>query len=631
MTIETTVNKTIQSGNGSNKDFDFAFEIPDEDSLSLTKRGSDGTETAITTNYTVTGIGDEAGGTVNYPTSGSALAANEKIIIKRVVALKQPENLRNQGDYSLEDIEDALDRAVMLCQQLQEQIDRCVVLNITSSQSGIKLEDLIANRLLVASADGQSIEMSSAEYGSIDTYLPTLVAIAADISTVAGISSAVSTVAGISSAVSNVSSISAAVSTVSGISANVSTVAAISANVTTVAGMSSNIASVVANMVSILNAASFGFPTLASTDARKLLRIKSTYDGYDVTDSFSNKNLAINGEFQVWERTPTSATAVSSSQYLTDKWSCILNGAMRFDCSQSSDVPTIAQAGRKFASSLYLDCTIADNSIAAGEYFCLRHVIEGYRYSAIREAQFTVSFWVKATKTGVYSISAKPSSNDASCVNEFTINAANTWEKKTITFAAPSSSNGTWNYTTGWGIEFLISLAQGSTYQTSTLNAWQNINYTASTNQVNACDSASNDFRITGFQVEKGVYATPFEERSLEQELLLTRRYCRSYGGYGSYDVVGQGSGKSTTTADIEIQLEPPMRTAPALAYSGSWQCSQRSASDAVTSMAVVSASMSNKTAVIQVTTASGLAQYRPYRLEAAASSASRLHLDADF
>ena len=76
MTIETTVNKTIQSGNGSNKDFDFAFEIPDEDSLSLTKRGSDGTETAITTNFTVTGIGDEAGGTVNYPTSGSALGAS---------------------------------------------------------------------------------------------------------------------------------------------------------------------------------------------------------------------------------------------------------------------------------------------------------------------------------------------------------------------------------------------------------------------------------------------------------------------------------------------------------------------------------------------------------------------------
>lgn len=333
MTIETTVNKTIQSGNGSNKDFDFAFEIPDKDSLSLTKRGSDGTETAITTNFTVTGIGDEAGGSVNYPTSGSALASNEKIIIKRVISLKQSKNLRNQGDYSLEDIEDALDRAVMMCQQLQEQIDRSVVLNITSSQSGIKLDDLISNRLLVASSDGSKIEMSSIDYGSIDAYLSTLAAIADDISTVAGIAANVTTVAGIeteilavdaneaninivagidteittvagiaanitsvagnSTNINTVAGIAAAVTSVAAIAANVSTVAGIAANVTTVAGMSASIASVVANMTSIQNAASFNFPTLGGSDTGKFLKVNAYGNGYDL---ISGSTLTLLGD-----------------------------------------------------------------------------------------------------------------------------------------------------------------------------------------------------------------------------------------------------------------------------------------------------------------------------------------------
>jgi hypothetical protein len=85
----------------------------------------------------------------------------------------------------------------------------------------------------------------------------------------------------------------------------------------------------------------------------------------------------------------------------------------------------------------------------------------------------TLSFWVKATKTGIYSVSAKPSSNNASCVLEYTINQADTWEFKTLIFPAPSASNGTWDYTNGWGIEFLWSLAQGSTYKTSTLGQWR--------------------------------------------------------------------------------------------------------------------------------------------------------------
>lgn len=277
-----------------------------------------------------------------------------------------------------------------------------------------------------------------------------------------------------------------------------------------------------------------------------------------LADMFSNKNLIINGAFDIWQR-GTSFSGVSGSQYFADRWGCILNGAMRFTVSRSTDVPTIAQAGRKFNYSLFADCTTADTSIAATEYFCLRHVIEGYNYAPLAEKTFTLSFWVKATKTGTYSVSAKPSSNNASCVLEYTINQADTWEFKTLTFPAPSASNGTWDYTNGWGIEFLWSLAQGSTYQTSTLGQWQNANYTASTNQVNACDSTANDFRITGVQMEKGNAATPFEERTIQTEMKLCHRY------YRQNNPGVPGISITTTTLSVHDTFEEPMRTNPTL------------------------------------------------------------------
>jgi hypothetical protein len=64
----------------------------------------------------------------------------------------------------------------------------------------------------------------------------------------------------------------------------------------------------------------------------------------------------------------------------------------------------------------------------------------------------------------------------------------------------------------------------GGTYQT-TAGAWATGEYYATSNQVNACDSTSNDFRITGVQLEPGTSATPFEFRPFQQELSLCQRY----------------------------------------------------------------------------------------------------------
>jgi hypothetical protein len=47
----------------------------------------------------------------------------------------------------------------------------------------------------------------------------------------------------------------------------------------------------------------------------------------------------------------------------------------------------------------------------------------------------TLSFWVKSNKTGTYSWSANDNSDTKLISASYTIDSANTWEKKTLTFA----------------------------------------------------------------------------------------------------------------------------------------------------------------------------------------------------
>jgi hypothetical protein len=83
-------------------------------------------------------------------------------------------------------------------------------------------------------------------------------------------------------------------------------------------------------------------------------------------------------------------------------------------------------------------------------------------------------------------------------------------------------------------------LASGSAFNT-TPDSWQTGNFLGTSNQVNACDSTSNDFLITGVQLEEGDVATPFENRTFADELRLCQRYYEvgtvyavSYGSSGS-------------------------------------------------------------------------------------------------
>jgi len=264
-----------------------------------------------------------------------------------------------------------------------------------------------------------------------------------------------------------------------------------------------------------------------ASEARTTLGIPSVF----------NKNLIINGDFEIAQRGTSFISA--SPNYTLDRWAYGKNGTMAQDVTQDSDVPTGAQARRYIPNSVLFDCTTAQPSIGAGDYSFTFQKIEGYNFQAIAQKTFTLSFWVKATKTGTYCISLRNSGFDRSYVAEYTVNSIDAWEFKTIT-VAPSPSTGTWNYTNGAGISVEFIIAAGSNFHT-TPNAWQTGSFLSTSNQVNGVASVSDQFRLAGVQVEAGSVATEFEKRNIQQEIELCQRYYEK-----SYDLtINPGSAVS--------------------------------------------------------------------------------------
>ena len=286
-----------------------------------------------------------------------------------------------------------------------------------------------------------------------------------------------------------------------------------------------------------------------------------------LADLFSNRNILINGDFNIWQR-GTSFVSVIDQQYTVDRWVYRkISTTAVHDISRSTDVPTVAQAGRKFNYSVLIDCQTIDASISSTDIVVFFQRIEGYNFLAIAQKTFTFGFWVKATKTGIYCVSFTSGAGDYGYVAEYTINASDTWEyKKIIVPATPSA--GAWNYTNGTALNAVFCLAAGSNYQT-TPNAWQNGDFSATSNQVNSCDNAANNFRLCGVQLEEGSVSTPFEQRSIQQQLELCQRYYEKSYDLGTFPGTASNtngyisSRAASTDIDISVPFKVKKRTVP--------------------------------------------------------------------
>jgi hypothetical protein len=173
------------------------------------------------------------------------------------------------------------------------------------------------------------------------------------------------------------------------------------------------------------------------------------------------KNRIINGAMGISQRNGTSTVTPGSTDYLTDRFTVAMSQSSKFTGAQSSTAPT------GFSNSLIITSSSA-YSVLSTDYFVVRQAIEGFNFAdcsfgTASASTITLSFWVRSSLTGAFGGSLYNSNGTRSYPFTYTINAANTFEQKTITIAGDTT--GTWvGATNGIGIYVSFSLGAGSTF-----------------------------------------------------------------------------------------------------------------------------------------------------------------------
>jgi len=236
------------------------------------------------------------------------------------------------------------------------------------------------------------------------------------------------------------------------------------------------------------------------------------------------RNLIINGAMQVSERDTSQGGITSSGYYTLDRFKTEISSAGTWSNSQSSTSPD------GFSYSLKFDCTTADGSLSAGNYLLLSQYIEGQNLQHLKKGTsdaeaLTLSFHVRSNKTGTYIVEFYDSDNSRSISKSYTISSADTWEKKTITIDGDTS--GAFGADNGGSLGIFFYLAAGSNFTSGTLNtSWGSRTLAnIAVGQVNLADNTSNEWYITGVQLEVGRKETIFEHTSQGEMERLCQRY----------------------------------------------------------------------------------------------------------
>ena len=253
--------------------------------------------------------------------------------------------------------------------------------------------------------------------------------------------------------------------------------------------------------------------------------------------ALSNRNVLINGNFDVWQRGTSGSSTVF---FVADRWKNFGIGSSNSVSQQTfivgqTDVPDEPQ---------FFHRSVVTSSAGVGNLALTQQRIEDVRTFAGKTV--TLSFWAKADSSkniavefsqvfgaggsaGVYGIGVQ------------TCNLTSAWQKFTVTASLPSVSGKTIAASSSLDLDFWMDA--GSDYNSRT----------------NSLGQQSGTFDIAQVQLELGDTATPFEHRSYGQELALCQRYCQI-----SLSTSGKGNSSGTLGAWI-VPLSPRMRATPSV------------------------------------------------------------------
>jgi len=238
---------------------------------------------------------------------------------------------------------------------------------------------------------------------------------------------------------------------------------------------------------------------------------------------FGFKNRILNGQMSIDQRNAGASVTITTlnGQYTLDRWNVNTNQASKVSVQQSTTVP----AGFKNSA---LITSLSAFSSGSGDYFGFVQYVEGFNaadfdWGTANAQTVTLSFRVRASITGTYSVAIGNSAGARSYVATFTVDSANTYETKTITIAGDTS--GTWLTDAGRGLRMWFDLGSGSSFNQASANAWTASNTLRTSGSVSLVGTNGATFYITGVQLEKGSTATSFDYRPYGTELALCQRY----------------------------------------------------------------------------------------------------------
>ena len=381
----------------------------------------------------------------------------------------------------------------------------------------------------------------------------------------------------------------------------------------------------------------------------KVNKIRHTGSDTDVIDIASDgtcsanlsnrqgRNLVVNGGMQCFQRGSSFTLSGSDNNiYTADRFQhCVTTGASFASTHTISD-----DHPDGFSKSLLISPT-ATNTPTGGGNAAIRTKLEGQNLQSLAHGtsaakKITLSFYAKSSSQNnghQYSVQLRkfPSSDASSrptVTRAFTVTTS--WQRFSFTIIGDTSAvirNDNLN-----GMEIVWNLASGPDDILSEYTTWTNDNgFRAVTGQSNFLDNTSNEFYITGVQLEVSDHATDFEHLSFADQLRRCQRY---YVQYDSTDAVysrfGIGISNATTQVSVRIEFPVPMRAVPTFSATATLAVSTGSAGYTVTSVALQTSTTTRNAGQVLASVSSGLTAHKPYYLESLNNNTSNVKFSAE-
>ena len=294
-------------------------------------------------------------------------------------------------------------------------------------------------------------------------------------------------------------------------------------------------------------------------DTRDLIQIRS-----------ARKNKFINGAMRIAQR-GTSISTSTDNDYTLDRIKHIVRGTHDSTYTQSSDHPDGFSKSLKISPNGTHTPTGSDN--ASFQSYLEGQDLQDLQFGTPNAKSFTVSFYAKSASSNnghqySFEIRSYPTSGDTR-IKTFPFVVTTTWQRFVFTFTGNQIKDIA--NTSGAGMACLWNLAAGPDDITNQYIDWYDLGKFMCVNgQSNFQDNTSNEFYLTGVQLEVGDEATEFEHLSYAEDFLACRRYYQTIGSEGY--VLGRGSG-TTEVHDILMKLDVPMRSSASFTNGAAVDC----------------------------------------------------------